>query len=389
MITLVLAQALAQSAPAPPEVPVLPATPVPAEVAAMPEAPAVPAVPSVPLAPRAFLDQALTVNVPTNDLFAMAQDIDITSSVGDNAFVMGESLVVSAPVSGDLFGMGSKVTIDAPVAGDVYAMGATVEITENGSVGGSLTVGAGELIVLGPVGGHLQAEVGRAVLGSSIAGDATLTAGSIDTLEGVAIAGTLVYESPDVSSDLERHTKGRVDYTRHVEDVVEVDLTPEPESSWMGSAMWWSGMRLWGYLTKLMVGTLIFLVGGAAAARVGRELSERPGASVGIGFVLSALLPAVSLLALVTILPFPLGLFGFTVFAVALYLGQIFAAQALGEVILRRLQPDAIGSPYISLAVGLLPLMALFAVPWIGNLAWLLATFAGIGALGLRIRGRA
>ena len=126
-----------------------------------------------------------------------------------------------------------------------------------------------------------------------------------------------------------------------------------------------------------------------AAAGVGRELADRPGASLGLGFVAACVLPVASTLALVTIVPFPLGILGWTAFFVLLYVAQLFAAQAVGDAILKRARPEAVGSPYVSLAVGLVPLVLLVAVPWVGSLAWVLATLAGLGALTLRLRDRA
>jgi len=98
------------------------------------------------------------------------------------------------------------------------------------------------------------------------------------------------------------------------------------------------------------------------------------------------LLPVVSLLACVTILPLPLGMLGFLLFAALLFVGQLVTAQAVGDEILRRFRPGTWGSPVMSMAVGLVPLALLASVPWVGGLVWLSATVAGGGAIWLQVR---
>jgi hypothetical protein len=145
-------------------------------------------------------------------------------------------------------------------------------------------------------------------------------------------------------------------------------------------------MRTWGWLTKFMVGALLLFVGGERVAAVGRRIVSHPGQALGLGFVTACVLPTASLLALAFVVPFPLGVLGFTAFAVALYVGQLFAAHAAGDAILRQLRPGAVGAPLLSLAVGLVPLILLGAIPWIGGLVWLVATLAGLGAVVATVR---
>ncbi|MFT7520029.1 MAG: hypothetical protein ACI9MC_002173, partial [Kiritimatiellia bacterium] len=60
--------------------------------------------------------------------------------------------------------------------------------------------------------------------------------------------------------------------------------------------------------------------------------------------------------------------------------------QALGDVILRRFRPDAWGSPVLSMVVGLVPLVLLMSLPWIGGLVWIAVMLLGFGAIFLAAR---
>jgi len=339
------------------------------------------------------MDQNVTVDQPANDLFAMGQSVSVDAIVGDNAFVMAQNLDVTQPVNGDLYAMGQVVTIDAEVSGDVYAMGAQVVVTPNGKVGGDLRGGAEALFILGPVAGDLDAGAGLIRLEAPVGGDADLEFGEVLIAGQGAIAGDLDYASVAQSSALESVAAGEVQWTEQVVEVQTEEGTvvveSEEESSLLAETVWWSGMRFWGFLTKFMVGAVILALGGDRVAAIGRRITTHPGQSLGVGFVAAALLPVASTLALATVIPFPLGLLGFAVFGIALYVAQLFAAQAIGDLVLRRFRPGAIGNPILSLAVGLGPLVLLCAIPWLGNLAFFGATFLGMGAMWAAVRGQA
>lgn len=388
MLVLALAAAQAQTPPPPvpvqeaepvepvqsaPTTPALPATP------ALPDPPEAPALPTMPVPPAPPAPLAGTAH--TKDLFDMDDVVRVSDPVADNAFLMARSVDVEAPVQGDIFSMGESITIDQPVNGDVYAMGATVVVTENGSIGGDLKGFAGEVDLRGPVAGDVSVQAGELTLAAPIAGSLAFNAERVTVKPGAAIAGDLSYSAVDRNDALEAIVAGEVDF--EIQEIeVDIDIEEEEEeSSFVADAAWWAGMRSWGYFTKLLVGCVLFFLGGRWLANAGRTVGDRPGYALGVGFVAACMIPILSTLALVTVVPFPLGLLGFTMLGILLYVGQLFTAQALGDFVLHRIRPEAVGNPYISLAVGLLPLMALFAIPWLGSLAWLAATAIGIGGL--------
>jgi len=377
-----IAPALAQDAPALPEAP---------EAPEAPQAPAIPEAPTPRLKPFVDADQRVVIEEPASDLFLMGQDVSLRGGVGDNAFVLAQSLDVTSPVAGDLFAMGEDLVIADVITGDVYAMGETVRIKPGARVLGSLTIAAGELIIEGPIAGDVSGQVGRVVLAAPIAGDVQLQAGEIAVESGAAIGGDLDYVAGARAADLEAVVGGDIDFEEgHDEIEIEIEAPVEEESgSMLGSIVWWGTMRGWGFLTKLLVGCVLLLIGGERMAAVGRRVVSHPGQSLGVGFITLCVLPVASTLALLTVVPFPLGLLGFAALGGLLYVSQIFAAQALGDALLRLIQPDAIGSPYLSLAIGLVPLIALCSLPWLGTFAWMGATIVGTGALWSVIRSEA
>lgn len=337
----------------------------------------------VPMPTRFVRGPALEITEPSSDVFAFAQSIDLQSPVGDNAFLFAQSATVDSPVNGDVLAMAQVVRIDAPVAGDVYAMAERVEITGGGAVAGNVYVGAGTLVVAGPVGGELQAGAGEVRLDAPIGGNVSLDVGSLVFGSDALIGGDLTYESANFV-DADRVVEGEIVWTEVAIEAEEpVD---EPEPGLFSRVFWWFGWTTWSYLAHLVVGLVLLTLGGSAVGRVGRVLLQQPGRSLGLGFVALIVVPIASMIAMALVIPLPLGLLALMVFLALLYAAQVFTAQALGDQILRRFQPGAIGSPAVSMAVGLAPIVLLASLPWIGTLVWLVATCFGIGAVWTALR---
>ena len=111
------------------------------------------------------------------DLFAAADYIRIDGDVDGDLFAFGHTVLVNGHVTGDVFGFAQSVTINGRVDGNVrswaesasivgtvgknvMAAGNSVVIDPRGSVGGSVTAGAGDVLLNGPVGGDVLASAG-------------------------------------------------------------------------------------------------------------------------------------------------------------------------------------------------------------------------------------
>lgn len=377
MLVLTLATSLALAAPAaepaPVEAPEAPATtPVPAP-------PAAPAPPAPPAAPRFEAHQQIELGAVGNDIFGAAEFIHVGERVGDNAFLAGQSIHIEAPVEGDLFAGGESLRIDAPVHGDVYAMGESVIVGPSGRIDGHLFAGGGMVDVGGPVLGHVMAGAGTVKIGAPVSGDVNVEVGELVLEEGAHVGGDLVYTSPNEVPGAAASVDGQVQWT-------EGDPTAEEEGSWLGSLASWALWTGWSFFAQLVVGAVLLLLLGKSAPRVARLLVERPSMSLGVGVAGFILLPIVSVIAMALIIPLPLGVLGIAFFLLLLYVGQIVVAQAVGDLLLKRFRPEAVGRPVMSMAIGLIPVVLFTSLPWIGALIGLVSTLLGTGAIYLWLR---
>ena len=292
------------------------------------------------------------------DLIAAGRAIDLRGPVGDATRVAGDQLTFSSAIDGDLVAAGNRLQLleDAVVRGRLMATGSIVEV--EGTVEEDLRVAAGEIIVRG-----------------TVRGDARVMADRLELAPGARIDGDLDYRTrTPLSAEEAARVGGAV---RHREPVHDEDS----DRSWVGRVF-----RSWFWGWQLGSALLIGLLAVALSPRVVQQLvsaiagETTLGALLGFGAFL--IVPIATVVVMLTVVGVPLGLIVMLLFGAALYLAKLPAAAWVGERLLANAgRPDP--SPYAAMAIGVLVLYLLFAVPWLGGLCWLAATWLGLGAMVL------
>ena len=95
------------------------------------------------------------------------------------------------------------------------------------------------------------------------------------------------------------------------------------------------------------------------------------------------LLPVVAVLLLVTVVGIPLGLFLLLALAFIYSVGYVIGALALGRLVVK-----APTSRYVAFLAGWGALRVLALIPFLGGVAWLVATVVGLGTLWVGARAR-
>lgn len=147
--------------------------------------------------------------------------------------------------------------------------------------------------------------------------------------------------------------------------------------AWTGAAVaGWLGIWLAVSISTLVLGLLLWLLAPRAAVAVD-DAARSLGPVVLWGLVLLIGLPIVAVLAMVTLVGLPLGLGLLLGLALIYSIGYTAGAWILGRRVMRE------ASPIVGFLVGwgILRLVAL--VPFLGGLAWLVATVLGLGAIVL------
>ena len=283
------------------------------------------------------------------DLFAAASAVDLLGSVGDSVRVFAQRLDVDAAIDGDLLAAVEELvmTRNARIAGRVVAAASHVEI--DGTVENGARLAGGDVVIRGTV--H---------------GDAAVRADRLDLAPGARVTGDLEYRgrtplSPEAASRVE----GAVRYA-----------PPPRERGERRAVLFW----FWQMLAALLTGVVAVALVRPAVQRLAASIAEQTTLGALLGFAAFLLVPVAAAIAMATLVGLPVGLAALLLFGLALYAAKLPTAIWIGDRLLGLAgRPGA--SPYAAMALGVVLLYLLFAVPWVGGLFWLAATWLGLGAM--------
>jgi hypothetical protein len=307
----------------------------------------------------------------TGDLIVAGGNVRITGMVDGNVMAAGGQVMISGPVTGSIRAAGGQVTIAGSVGRDVLA-GAGLLLLEEGSlIAGDLLAGAGLLEADGQIDDDVLAGLGSADFDGKGGGNIRLTVDSLTFGDGAKVGGDIIYRS-----DKKAKIATAAQLAGSLERLAPIEVPSPPP--WLRALGWlWSVL---GMILTVLVANWLF---PATLRSTSSVLQKRPGATLGLGAAFLLLTPLASLLLVVFSLGLasPLALIIVTFYVVALYLGQVYAAAAIGSALLFRSNERdwSIGAGILGIiSFGLLRL-----IPFLGVIVTLLLLALGLGMIVL------
>lgn len=320
--------------------------------------------------------RSVDLSAKAPDAVAAGETVTLHGEVTDNFVGAGRLVTLKGPVGGDAILFGETLTVDADVAGDVYAMGETLVIPADTTVGGNLYFGGAKLSLEGTVSGDLLGGGADIDVSGTVGGDLKVDAADLHIGPEASIGGNVDYESPDKADINPSATvTGDVDWSKKV--VEHDDDGGDGFVVAMVSTIWWM-------LGSLIIAGVLLLLFPRAVTRPAEVLEEDGATSLGVGFAVLLGVPVLAVFLALFIIPIPLSLLAIAVWVPSLFLAQFIAAYAVGGRVLEQSGNPA--TPLGAMAVGVVILQVLGAIPWIGGLVTLAATVLGLGALFLAAR---
>ncbi|MGA8095994.1 MAG: hypothetical protein WB823_17190, partial [Steroidobacteraceae bacterium] len=300
---------------------------------------------------------------------AQAQDSGSSTSQNDRDIVsIGHNSILPAGESADdVVAIMGNSEADGDVSDSVVAVMGNV--TANGTVGsGGAVAVLGNVYINGKVDGDVVAVLGNVKLGPQavIGGDVTEVMGTIERSPTTVIHGGTVGVMSGIFGDVEwLHS-----WIRHC-FLFGRPLAPDLALTWA----WW-----------LALGTLAFYVLIAAIFRDGlrrcvHTLETRPGASILATLIVVLLLPLVLLALVITVVGIPVvPLLWIALMCVGIF-GRVVAIGWLGGRCLRLTNELASARAPLEVLVGGVIVLALYMVPVLGFLVYVLLGVFGFGAV--------
>ncbi|MGB6198843.1 MAG: zf-HC2 domain-containing protein [Candidatus Acidiferrales bacterium] len=320
-----------------------------------------------------------------DDLIVRGERVEIDGTVDGDLVVFARSVTVHGHVTGDIIGFAQYLRVDGTVddnirglmntftldgsVGKNVSIGAqNVDIASDAKIGGSLTSAASEALVDGKLGRGLLAFDGHTEIEGSIGGGARVFGKHLSIASAAELNGPVDFtgeEAPEVSDGA--HLASPVHFEQR-----------RRERRMATAAM---GVRaILRYGAALLIGLLLMtILPGFFDA--GLRATRRWPTALGVG-ALTLIVWIFLVIVSIAILLVGVGA-GFAAVAFYLpiaYLAQIFVGAWLGETIMRIMVPS-IGAQLGRLALGLLIIYVVRAVPILGAFEWLAVLLWGTGAI--------
>lgn len=316
------------------------------------------------------------------DAVLAGREVRIDGTVYSDLAAGGQKVLINGNVEDDLRVGGSDIQINGKVVGDVLAGGSTLTISDGSWIGNDLTFGAENAFIGGVLGGKVLGGGENITISGIVEGDVKLEAENIILTPTAEIKGDFSYKSP-VGAEIQSGAKvhGTVTY-----------LPMEKEEGFLFEGLGKISLilRILVLVGVIALGVVIFAIFPQRTRAITDTLRSAPWKSLGLGAAFLVGAPIAMAILCVTVIGIPIGGILLLGYMLILSVGIIYLGLLLGRWILKLIrgeEPSTKGSLILALIIGLVILVAVVNIPYLGFLGVIYALF-GPGALILNfIRG--
>jgi len=321
------------------------------------------------------------------DLFAVGRRATVKNVTGGISYA-GERMLITGTVGRSIRFFGRILEIDGEVKGDVLFFGQELRINKGAKINGEIYAGGSDIIINGEVAGPVHVGSGEFVLGGIINSDAKIKSENIRIREGGKILGNLDYWTKKEVKFPEGTVAGKIVYhkitgkkiTKQAEKAKKVPS--KKKRHFVFSKTWF---KIAWFISSLLLGYLFFVLFPGQVKKFNEEILGRPVRSFLLGTAGAFIIPLIVLLLFILIYTIPMNFVILPAYLIGLYLGKLLAGFAIGYILLKGIFNKEI-SAWISYPVGLIVLVILSFIPYIGWLLMLMARFWGFGAFFYKMK---
>jgi cytoskeletal protein CcmA (bactofilin family) len=312
------------------------------------------------------------------DVVAAGGTISIDGTVTGDVIAAGSSIAIRGEVGGSVRAAGNNIVLDGRIGEDLVATGADITILSNGRVGRDVIAGGGTVTLGGQTTRGAQIGSQSLTIDGRVGGDTKAQVQTLTLTARAILDGSLTYTSPAEASI----ASGAV-VSGPTEHRLPERTQPQTQGPLALAIDWVRGL-----IPLLALGLFLVFFFPAFSRRSGEAIVRSPLLSLGIGAGICIGLPILAVLIFIagTIVGgWWLGLIALAFYFAAIAVSVPVAALGLGASILRLTQRPA--HLAVALLVGLVVLLLLGLVPYLGPIVIVLAVLFGLGATAMAIAG--
>lgn len=308
------------------------------------------------------------------DVSVAAGQATLDGTIGGSVQLATGRADVRGVIEGSLRILSGRVEITGAVEGDVVMAGGQLELASSGQIGGNLMVAGGDIDLRGQVTGDVTGYALDTTLGGTLQGEVDISTSGLEITNTARIAGPVTYTS--------RRGANVNANAQLAQGIERQDLNPwgdgeDPIARASGPLL----RILWA----LVAGALLVIAAPRLANRLGSN-GKRLARSLLFGLATLIAAPIAAVVLMITIVGIPGGIILISMFLLALYLSQVFAALAIGRFILPNGWNDGSrGFHLLAMTLGVILLGGLrfIPVPYVHFGLKMIVTVWGIGAASM------
>ncbi len=320
-----------------------------------------------------------------DDIFAVGRNVIFDTVSAKTVIAAGMSLSFKDITADDLVVAGGQMDLSGNIKDDVVAavcpfcpMGGRLHLTNDMQIGDDARLAGRDIAVDGRIGGDLYAAAQQFRLSGEVVGNARIEADRIVLAPGARIGGDLLYTSqtkPEVPDGAV--IAGQV---RQVES--QLPFAEGLPESWI----WYGVLAVTGFVVAiLLLGAAVQLAVPGLLSNAVATVQAKPWSTLGRGLVFALVVPVAIALLMATVIGIPIGMVTAAGFVVLVALAFVAIAYCIGLYV-RRLfgrqdVPTGLGSRILWTSLGILILLIVGLIPFIGWAIGVLAMIAGLGAV--------
>ena len=309
------------------------------------------------------------------DAYIAGSVVTIDGAINGDLLVAGGVVTIKGLVSDDVRAGGGMITIDGKVGKNVSAFGGTITFGSDADIDGHTIVGGGTFAHLGNIDGKALIYSGDTTLGGRVGKDIAVTAEKVSVLKTALLDGNLNYTADkEASVSAEARVVGTVKRI-----AAGKALTQVGHSARKGLSGVRFGVNLLSYFSMLLLGLILLKIAPRQTTAVAKLIGEQPWRGLGLGLLALVLTPIVIAILIISVIGVPLAAILGAIYILWISLSSLFSGLFVGQKVfaLANLKENR----YVVLAVGLLLLQLVLALPVVGTFVRLLNVLAAMGAM--------
>ena len=319
--------------------------------------------------------------IVTGDLIAFAQRVVIRGAVQGQLITGAQTVSIEGELGGSVLGFAQSLELeDVEVAGNLFGFAQDVVTRGTASVGGNAVLFASRASIGGPVEKDVLGFAGEVEISDTVGGDVTAYSGAVRLLAPARIGGDVVAHVRN-EDDLQVSPSATVGGSVRTE--IDERRLREPDRELITWGFYASqAVRLAAaFLTGLIV---LWLV--PSLRRLSLDTAGEAVTAAGIGLVTLVAVPIIAVMTAITLIGLPIAVLAVLLWLAGLYFAKILLAHFVGKMLLERVERP----PQLALAllIGLLIVLILINIPFLGGLLNFVMTITGLGMLVVYIWGR-